>query len=506
MTNLEILYLSGNQLSRSIPGELGSLTNLDYLTLNNNQLSGTIPGELGNLTNLTVLHLRNNQLAGAIPRELGNLTNLTSLSLRGNQLSGAIPGELGRLTNLEVLYLHNNQLSGTIPGELGGLTNLTVLLLNGNQLTGCIPIDLADTERHDLYEIGLPFCGALEVPVIVTPIKAGVSTLTVSWVPPTDTGDQIITGYSLRYIRADADDTVEGNSTIVGYARNYSRLLRHVITGLAPATEYKVQVRAVKITGDLWSAAATVTTEWGAVRSFQSVFVDPGSNVEVTIVVRGYGANGEVVETLPDGFSYQSSNLRETSVKVTGREVRFGFSGVETFTYTVTAASIEGPYGLHGWIINAAKMRREVIGGSILVVSNAPRASVTASTETLVRLDLPIAVTVTFSEPVSGFTIDDIDLANGVVSNFAGSGAVYTFDVTPNAIGEVTVDIAAGAAMDADGYDNMAAPTLLLGIPYDGDHDGGMSKEEAITAVIDYFSGRITKSEAIAVIILYFSG
>ena len=417
------------------------------------------------MTNLTVLHLRNNQLAGAIPKELGNLTNLTSLSLRGNQLSGSIPG------------------------ELESLTNLTVLLLNGNQLTGCIPIDLADTERHDLYEIGLPFCGALEVPVIVTPIKAGVSTLTVSWVPPTDTGDQIITGYSLRYIRADADDTVEGNWTIVGYARNYSRLLRHVITGLAPATEYKVQVGAVRTTGVSRSTAATVTTEWGAVRSFQSVFVDPGSNVEVTIAVGGYGAVGEVIETLPDGFSYQSSNLPETSVKVTGREVSFSLSEVETFTYTVTASSSEGPYGLHGWTINSATTRREVIGDAVLVVSNEPRVSATSSTETQVRLDSPIPVTVTFSEPVSGFTIDDIDLANGVVSNFAGSGAVYTFDVTPNAIGEVTVDISAGAARDADGYGNMAAPTLGLGIPYDDDGNGRITKEAAIAVIILYFSG-----------------
>ena len=397
-------------------------------------------------------------------------------------------------------------MSGSIPGELGSLTNLTVLLLNGNQLTGCIPIDLADTERHDLYEIGLPFCGAFDVPVIVTPIGADVDTLTVSWVPPSDTGDETITGYDLRYIRADADDTVEGNWTVVGDARNDSGLLRHVITGLAIATEYKVQVRAVKITGGPWSAAATGTTEWGAVRYIRAAFADPGSDVEVTITVGGYGALGEVVETVPDGFSYRSSSLPETSVKVTGREVRFSLSGVETFTYMVTAAGSEGPYGFYGKIINAAKTSRDVIGGPALVVSNAPRVSVTSSTDTPVRPYSPIPVTVTFSEPVFGFTIDDINAANGVVRNFAVSGAVYTFDVTPNAIGDVTVDIAAGVAQDTEGYGNMVAPRLWLGIPYDDDGDFRISKEEAITAVLDYFGGLITKEEAIAVIILYFSG
>ena len=130
--------------------------------------------------------------------------------------------------------------------------------------------------------------------------------------------------------------------------------------------------------------------------------------------------------------------------------------------------------------------------------------SATVSAGNQVRPNSPIPVTATFSEPVFGFTIEDIEVANGVVSNFTGvdDDAVYTFDVTPNAIGAVTVDI---AAADADGYRNMAAPTLSLGIPYDDDGDAGISKKEAITAVIDYFDGRITKEEAIAVIILNFS-
>ena len=65
--------------------------------------------------------------------------------------------------------------------------------------------------------------------------------------------------------------------------------------------------------------------------------------------------------------------------------------------------------------------------------------------------------------------------------------------------------IAANVATGADGKGNTAAQQLSLGIPYDDDGDGGISKEEAITAVIDYFAGNITKEEAIGIIILYFS-
>ena len=136
------LDLSENQLTGSIPSELGSLSNLTVLYLWGNSLSGGIPPELGNLTNLELLHLAENQLTGSIPYELGSLSNLTQLYLWGNSLSGGIPSELGSLSNLTVLYLWGNSLSGGIPSELGSLSNLTVLYLWGNSLSGGIPPEL----------------------------------------------------------------------------------------------------------------------------------------------------------------------------------------------------------------------------------------------------------------------------------------------------------------------------------------------------------------------------
>lgn len=69
----------------------------------------------------------------------------------------------------------------------------------------------------------------------------------------------------------------------------------------------------------------------------------------------------------------------------------------------------------------------------------------------------PLNFTFTFSESVTGFTVDDITVGNGSKSNFSGSGTTYTCDVTPTASGNVTVDVAAGVAQDGAGNTNDAA-------------------------------------------------
>ena len=127
----------------------------------------------------------------------------------------------------------------------------------------------------------------------------------------------------------------------------------------------------------------------------------------------------------------------------------------------------------------------------------------------MVRIDSPIPVTAAFSEPVSGFTIEDISVVNGSVGSLVGSNgdSVYTFDVTPNAIGDVTVYVAAAVAEDGDGNANTAAVQLSLGIPYDDDRDGAISRDEVITAIGDYlFSGLLARDQVIELIALYLFG
>ncbi|RLD27051.1 MAG: hypothetical protein DRI54_01745 [Bacteroidetes bacterium] len=148
------LQFWSNQLSGTIPPELGNLTNLDTLDFWENQLTGSIPPELGNLSNLKQLVLEENQLTGSIPPELGNLSSLTDLNLYENQFTGSIPTELSTITNLKNLYLNRNQLSGAIPPELGNLSELINLGLSKNQLSGAIPPELGNLSELTYLSLG----------------------------------------------------------------------------------------------------------------------------------------------------------------------------------------------------------------------------------------------------------------------------------------------------------------------------------------------------------------
>ena len=116
---------STNWLSDDVP--LGEWYGVDTdasgrvtgLIFHGNNLTGTIPAELGSLSSLITLHLDDNEMTGTIPPELGSLSNLNELDLADNNLTGTIPPELGNLSNLTWLDLGDNNLTGTIPSGAG---------------------------------------------------------------------------------------------------------------------------------------------------------------------------------------------------------------------------------------------------------------------------------------------------------------------------------------------------------------------------------------------------
>ncbi|MGO1584464.1 T9SS type A sorting domain-containing protein [Mesonia sp.] len=125
-----------NWLDFSVPIEdwNGVFVNNGHVTaivLVDNNLTGTLPTEIGNFPFLVELHLPLNSITGVVPSEIGNLSNLEILDLAPNGFSGTIPTEIGNLTNLQILWLNQCGLSGSIPQSFQNLIHLKELYLQG---------------------------------------------------------------------------------------------------------------------------------------------------------------------------------------------------------------------------------------------------------------------------------------------------------------------------------------------------------------------------------------
>ena len=257
--------------------------------------------------------------------------------------------------------------------------------------------------------------GARPAAPTVIGVASSTNSLTVVWEAPQQTGGDAITAYDLRHTREAANEAVEANWTVVEGVWDGSGPLDYRITGLVNETEYDVQVRAVNANGaGPWSATESgMPVQWEANRSFSVASVDAGAELAVTITANGYGAFGQVVETLPEGFVYVSNSLGYSAVDITGRELSFTLLGNRRFTYTVTAPNTAGLYSFSGIMLGSALETVLVGGDSVVTVGSGPDVTAVADPATSVRVGRPVLVTVTFSVGVSGFTGDDIDVVNG---------------------------------------------------------------------------------------------
>ncbi|KAL5830645.1 hypothetical protein ACOSQ3_020113 [Xanthoceras sorbifolium] len=117
---------------------------LQILDLSNNNLSGTIPKCMGNISScLEVLDLKNNSFFGTIPNTFAECDSLETLNLNNNDLEGSVPPSLVHCKELQVLDLGNNKINDTFPHWLGTLPELQVLILRSNKFYGPVRVSKA---------------------------------------------------------------------------------------------------------------------------------------------------------------------------------------------------------------------------------------------------------------------------------------------------------------------------------------------------------------------------
>lgn len=154
-TSLKVLNLSSNELSGSLPVDIGSCRIVD---LSMNRLSGDLSSMENWGSTIEVVDLSSNMLSGNIPNNTFQFEGLTSLKMRNNSLVGSVPSVLELGHQLSVVDLSLNKLTGTLFPSFFTSLSLTYLNLSGNHFTGNLPIQAP----HSTESLAVPFVLQME--------------------------------------------------------------------------------------------------------------------------------------------------------------------------------------------------------------------------------------------------------------------------------------------------------------------------------------------------------
>ncbi|WP_299022588.1 Ig-like domain-containing protein, partial [uncultured Photobacterium sp.] len=169
-------------------------------------------------------------------------------------------------------------------------------------------------------------------------------------------------------------------------------------------------------------------------------------------------------------LSESSSDFAESDIIVVGGSLS-GFSGSGT-TYTATftpdtdrsaAATID--VAVNAFTDSAGNTNTAATQLSISLDTVLPTISIGSDTPSL-KAGEAAALTFTLSEASSDFTVGDITVVGGSLSDFSGSGTSYTATFTPDSdrTAAATIDVAANAFTDSAGNNNTAATQLSISL------------------------------------------
>ena len=147
--------------------------------------------------------------------------------------------------------------------------------------------------------------------------------------------------------------------------------LRKVLEVLA-ASGVAIGVAALVLSGPVQAQTP------GAQRSFSSLWVEPGGQVQVTVRASNFGALGQIVETLPPGFRYVGSDLGSAAT-FSGQTLTVILLGQTDVTYTVIAPGQEGSYTFSGVLSDINDVELTVGGADTIRVGPRPTPAPTAT-------------------------------------------------------------------------------------------------------------------------------
>lgn len=243
-----------------------------------------------------------------------------------------------------------------------------------------------------------------------------------------------------------------------GYS-DFLSVANHIVESILNFTDGTIRlcVRTEDIAKNRQSLPHVVQHDWVKDSTIAlatlSGFMPPGvvsnSGSDRTVFVGGLNITHYKAVTV---FNQPCSTADFSSVPEVAVSTDFSFSITADGDYRVCA--IGKNIAEHWQLSTAATM------SSVLTIDRIQPSLTLSSTDVDPFSSASFQVMAEFSESVAEFTSGDVNVTNGTVSEFVGSGSTYTFTVTPNGQGPVVVATNAGVAQDRAGNSNLAAISL----------------------------------------------
>ena len=421
------MSLGSASITTLAAGDFDGLRELHWLNLFGNQLTVLPSGIFGDLSKLTILSLNRNALTALPDGVFNNLTNLILMRLQHNELNELPDRVFEPLRSLQRLQLHGNPGADFSPTAVAQPDNGTVPDTGGM-------VTLDSSGSGGAWGSNVTYSWALTSPatgVDVTFDDNSISTPTVT-IPPLAAGITELT-FTLTV-------------TAVG-------ALSGITTGVDTATVRVMDETAPRVASITRQSPTSSPTNADA-PTWLVTFNEDVANVDAADFMLSGTTATLTVSTVTASSAY--------SVMASG-----GNLDALDGTVTLTFAAGQDIADIAGHAL-ANTTPTGTNDNTYLVDNTAPTVTISGVPA---NSGVPFTAAFTFSQGVTGFAATDITLGNGVASSFMGSAGdtAYTALITPTDTGTVTLDVAAGVAMDLAGNDNTAAARAIS--TYDSSYD-----------------------------------
>ncbi|SMO38346.1 Por secretion system C-terminal sorting domain-containing protein [Gracilimonas mengyeensis] len=383
------------------------------------------------LSNETISIVENNSLAGnvdAFGGDVDNIENGVSYSISGgvDQDKFTVNSTTGELSFKSAPDYEN-------PGD-GNSDNTYELEVTANRSA---PLNDSDSRVFQVKVTDVD-----EVPPSVTINSQTTSPTNTGSVPLNITFSEEVNGFS-------ANDITVSNGSVSNVATSDSTSFT---ADLSPTTDGIVTVDipasvAMDNAGNNNTAATQYSITYDATAPTVSISTsetDPTNGAFTATFTFSEDVTGFVSDDITAGNA-SLSNFSATSAKVYSATVTPTADGTVTLDVAASVA------------MDAAG-NDNTAASQFSIGYDATAPTVSISSDESDPTNSAITILVSFSEDVTGFTINDITAGNASVSNFSASSASeYSATITPTHDGIVTVDVAGSVATDAAGNNNLAA-------------------------------------------------